>query len=301
MVKKTDSPLYWESWQAEFSEAARAWERLVPGSTHVGVLDGTIYLVRGPAGTSEEMAALGWEYSADGVRSMHPTPNKRSALAKANRRLLTISKRLTCLDGVVDSRLAASLQHAVNALVVQLDGQPDPPTQQQRDAVRKVDERLLDIRSAAARERAIAAEAERKLEDERQQARLLAEELHRLQNRPAKPTTAAELALQERRAQQLRIAETAFGRAALQILAETHERAPGTWRQLSAFNGCGGQKWDNNAPVKERGKGYDHARRALGKMVDCGLIGRVGAGQSRRGGFRIADEGLQLLPVLLGE
>ncbi len=90
------------------------------------------------------------------------------------------------------------------------------------------------------------------------------------------------------------LAETAFGREALQLLAQLHKTAPETWRRLSAFNGLGGEKWNSSSEAKDRGKGYDRARHMLGKMVDCGLLERAGAGASKRGGFRITADGLRI-------
>jgi hypothetical protein len=298
MAQKKSGPLDWKSWQVEFHEAARKWERLVPGTTQVGVTDGTIYLVRGPARTKKELAALGWAYSAGGVRSQHPTPDKTSPLAKANRRLLTVCRRAPALGGDVDEELARQLSLAVRALIHQLDGQPDPATLQQRDAVRKVDDRVLDICRAAAHQRGLDVEAARKHEDERRQTRLLAEELQRLQRPNENPSTPAERAVQEVRARQQRVAETAFGRGALELLAATYKQNPGAWRQLAAFNGCGGQRWNKAASAKQRGKGYDHARRALAEMVRCDLVKRVGAGETQRGGFRITEQGLHVLATL---
>ncbi|MCA8976286.1 MAG: hypothetical protein KDC98_16325 [Planctomycetes bacterium] len=93
----------------------------------------------------------------------------------------------------------------------------------------------------------------------------------------------------------LLIADRAFCKDALRLLAETHSRAPSAWHKLSAFNGCGGQRWSETAEAKKRGKGYDHARHALAEMVDAELIERAGAGKSRRGGFRITKKGLSAL------
>ncbi len=98
--------------------------------------------------------------------------------------------------------------------------------------------------------------------------------------------------------QRRRLAETTFCQDALRSLADTHSSAPGAWRKVSAFNGCGGQRWREAAPVKDRGKGYDFARHALGKMVDCGLIERAGPGKTKRGGFRITEVGLRVLRLV---
>lgn len=94
------------------------------------------------------------------------------------------------------------------------------------------------------------------------------------------PMVAAE---KQRQLDQRNLVDTAFGREALILLAA------GGRREISAFNGCGGQRWDSTAAVKERGSGYDYARKALVEMERCGLL--EGSGRS---GYRITDAGKRL-------
>lgn len=126
-------------------------------------------------------------------------------------------------------------------------------------------------------------------------ARVVADHADLRDSRPKPPPVLGVVSADPRRAEQDRILDTAFGRKALELLASTHGSAPDSWRQLTAFNNCGGVRWDPQLPTKESGPGYELARRTLSSMVKCGLIERAGPGKSKRGGYRITDEGLALL------
>lgn len=93
------------------------------------------------------------------------------------------------------------------------------------------------------------------------------------------------------REQQLALIEdkSAFVYEALTLLA----KAQSARRELSAFNGVGGCRWDETKPARERGPGYQRARKTLAEMAKCGLIEAVGPGESRRGCYRILPDGLR--------
>ena len=279
-------------------KAATAWRELVPRGNQVGVLDGTIYQLPRTVdiGSDAGLREAGWSFSDDGARSLHPMPRHDTKLAKASEAL-----RAAC-QGFVDDessdRLAArNLAAAVQSLATQLDGRPDPATYGQLQAVREMEFAIIELQAEEARRRAEIAANEKAIEDERRHARLVAEELAKIAGLTSSDAASSSAEEQRKRHQQ-ELAESAFGRDALALLAEAHRVAPGSWRQLAAFNGCGGQRWDPTRPAKERGHGYDYARKTLNEMMRAGLLEPSGAGKTKRGAWRITADGLAWATVV---
>ena len=109
---------------------------------------------------------------------------------------------------------------------------------------------------------------------------------------PEKP--AEEEALARQHAERWRLAQTAFGRDALDKLAGLRQRTPNAWQEIEGFNGCGGERWSAGDAAKNRGKGYDKARKALSEMAELGMLHKRSRARGTSVAYRIADAGMQV-------